>query len=265
VAFVAYRTWTTGEIPTAAMLNQDVRDNGNEGLPAKVTAVGQIPYGSGTSPKAISMLAAVASGQVLRSAGVGVAPVWGASTESLVTAQGDTLYATGAGVLARLPKGTAGQVLQMNAGATAPEWGSGNPPTCRAKHSANISIADTVDTYLPFDGEDFDTESMHNPASNNSRITITTPGVYYVFVAVRLQATATYQVQVRKNRTTPPVLGGNVHYVPSATFVYVNGLVKLAAADYVEVFVQQSGGGALNVQFVDGCSPLFGAVWVATG
>jgi hypothetical protein len=38
------------------------------------------------------------------------------------TAAGDILYATGASTYARLAKGTAGQVLTMNAGATAPEW-----------------------------------------------------------------------------------------------------------------------------------------------
>lgn len=40
-----------------------------------------------------------------------------------VTTQGDTVYATAANTLARLAKGTARQVLKMNAGATAPEWG----------------------------------------------------------------------------------------------------------------------------------------------
>lgn len=38
------------------------------------------------------------------------------------TATGDILYMTGAKSYARLAKGTAGQVLQMNAGATAPQW-----------------------------------------------------------------------------------------------------------------------------------------------
>jgi hypothetical protein len=40
----------------------------------------------------------------------------------LVTTAGDTLYATAADTLARLGIGTAGQVLQVNSGATAPEW-----------------------------------------------------------------------------------------------------------------------------------------------
>ena len=40
----------------------------------------------------------------------------------LVTTAGDTLYATAADTLARLGIGTVGQVLQVNSGATAPEW-----------------------------------------------------------------------------------------------------------------------------------------------
>lgn len=46
------------------------------------------------------------------------------SLEGLSLVQGDLLYATGADTLVRLPKGTAGQVLKMNSGATAPEWSS---------------------------------------------------------------------------------------------------------------------------------------------
>ncbi|RWK54289.1 hypothetical protein [Mesorhizobium sp.] len=42
------------------------------------------------------------------------------------TAAGDIEYYTAAKVTARLAKGTAGQTLRMNSGATAPEWGGGN-------------------------------------------------------------------------------------------------------------------------------------------
>ena len=35
---------------------------------------------------------------------------------------GDILYATGSTTLAKLAKGTAGQYLKMNSGASAPEW-----------------------------------------------------------------------------------------------------------------------------------------------
>jgi hypothetical protein len=56
---------------------------------------------------------------------------------------GDVLYATGSTTLAKLPKGTAEQVLAMNAGATAPDWGSVDltvlPTITVAKGGTNIS------------------------------------------------------------------------------------------------------------------------------
>lgn len=45
------------------------------------------------------------------------------SLSGLLLVEGDLFYATAADTLVRLAKGTAGQVLRMNAGATAPEWG----------------------------------------------------------------------------------------------------------------------------------------------
>jgi hypothetical protein len=55
----------------------------------------------------------------------------GAAAQSFIpipgsTAAGDVLYLSGAKAASRLAKGTAGQVLRMNSGATAPEWGAGN-------------------------------------------------------------------------------------------------------------------------------------------
>jgi hypothetical protein len=47
----------------------------------------------------------------------------GGGGESILTNQGDTLY-RGALVNERLPIGTAGQILKVNSGATAPEWGA---------------------------------------------------------------------------------------------------------------------------------------------
>lgn len=44
---------------------------------------------------------------------------------TILDAAGDIIYATAADTAARLPLGTAGQVLTVNAGATAPEWAAG--------------------------------------------------------------------------------------------------------------------------------------------
>ena len=56
---------------------------------------------------------------------------------------GDVLYATGTTTLAKLAKGTAEQVLAMNSGATAPDWGSVDitvlPTITVAKGGTNLS------------------------------------------------------------------------------------------------------------------------------
>ena len=49
-------------------------------------------------------------------------PTHDVTLPATATAQGDILYASAAGVLANLVKGTAGHVLTMNSGGTLPEW-----------------------------------------------------------------------------------------------------------------------------------------------
>lgn len=59
-------------------------------------------------------------------------------------AQGDIVYASSGSAWARLAKGTAGQALIMNAGETAPEWGSGFTPT--AANALAGSVVQVVNT-----------------------------------------------------------------------------------------------------------------------
>jgi hypothetical protein len=54
--------------------------------------------------------------------GTGPIPVITNSSTDLITTAGDVLYGTAADTVARLGIGTAGQVLKVNSGATAPEW-----------------------------------------------------------------------------------------------------------------------------------------------
>ena len=65
------------------------------------------------------------------------------------SAAGDISYAASATTLTRLPKGTAYQVLRMNAGATAPEWGTGNPITGRQGGSATDWNTQGTTNYTP--------------------------------------------------------------------------------------------------------------------
>lgn len=71
--------------------------------------------------------------------------------QALVSGQaaGDTFYATSATALARLAKGTAGQVWRMNAGATAPEWGYSGGVVKRQGGSTTIWSTPGTTNYVP--------------------------------------------------------------------------------------------------------------------
>lgn len=74
------------------------------------------------------------------------------SLESLSLAAGDVLYATAADTLTRLPKGTAGQVLKMNSGATAPEWVDAVDTVAWALVASGALSGATIDITSGLDG-----------------------------------------------------------------------------------------------------------------
>jgi hypothetical protein len=82
-----------------------------------------------TAADTLTDLAIGTAGQFLVTNAGATAPEWAskptlASLEGLTLGAGDVLYATAADTLADLAIGTAGQSLIVNAGATAPSWGS---------------------------------------------------------------------------------------------------------------------------------------------
>jgi hypothetical protein len=86
------------------------------------TTLGDLEYRSATA-NTNTRLAIGTTGQALTVAG-GV-PAWAASSTSVLTTTGDTLYASGANTLARLGVGTDGQVLTVAAGV--PSWATTVP------------------------------------------------------------------------------------------------------------------------------------------
>jgi hypothetical protein len=52
------------------------------------------------------------------------------------------------------------------------------PPLVRAKRSTNLSY--TSSAPIAWDAEDYDTDAMHDNATNNTRITFATAGIYRV-------------------------------------------------------------------------------------
>ena len=109
-------------------------------------AADRIPYATGPTTAAITPLtvfgrsliddANATAGRATLGAQAAGATL--TSLEGLSLVAGDILYATGPDTLARLPKGTAGQVIAQNAGLTAPEWVNG---FSKSYESAQTTVA----------------------------------------------------------------------------------------------------------------------------
>ena len=75
MAYTAYRTWTTGEIVTAALMNEQVKDNGLLTAPAIMTTAGDIIYASAANTPA-RLAKSTTSTQYLANTGTSNVPQW---------------------------------------------------------------------------------------------------------------------------------------------------------------------------------------------
>lgn len=173
----------------------------------------------------------------------------------VITTAGDLLYGTAADTVARLGIGTAGQVLKVNSGATAPEWGAAASGStfagCSLTNTAAQSIAHNTTVSLTFDTEEFDTDAYHSTSSNTARITIPSgKGGKYLFVmTVNFAGNATGQrlLMLYKNGAVhkySTALGSAAGFSFRAT---TSVIVNAVATDYFEFAVYQDSGVSLNV------------------
>jgi len=144
-----------------------------------------------------------------------------------------------------------------------PRMGAQNVPMVRALKAGSQSIPTAVDTVISFpDADDFDTDGVHDPATNNSRLIIKTPGRYLVSSSFGVPPSAAgnwREATLWKNgvgttsiaRNDLGLFGSGTHYVN------VSGVITLAAGDYVEVSIYQDSGGNLSIS-----DAKLSAIWV---
>ncbi len=136
---------------------------------------------------------------------------------------------------------------------------------CRVYHNAAQSINDATWTALAFNSERFDNDGIHDPATNNSRLTCVTAGVYLIVGMVQFASNNTgfRGVGIRRGGTqyiavqTQTATQNNVHQFS------ISAIYDMAATNYVELMVYQNSGGSLNVDTVDAVSAEFGMVRIA--
>jgi len=135
------------------------------------------------------------------------------------------------------------------------------PPMCRVKQTTGQVVYDAANATLAFDAEDFDTDGMHDNATDNSRITIKTAGVYLVIASVRYTAGVSDDTRISILNN-----GGNVgidERGPNNTRSgqQVMGYYDLAVSDYLEAQVYQNNS-ANTARTTDTPYTFLSAVWL---
>jgi hypothetical protein len=171
------------------------------------------------------------------------------------TTLGDIEYRSStANTNTRLGIGSTGQVLTVASGV--PSWAtpaSGSTFVgCGVKKTDDQSINTGTYTVVSWASEDFDTNSMHDNATNNTRITIPTGKTgYYLLtggIAFNSNGTGNRIVRVYKN-------GADLRWLSSVaaantgnfTIVPFSQTFSLTAGDYLEIYAYQTSGGSLSV------------------
>ena len=134
------------------------------------------------------------------------------------------------------------------------------PPACKATRSSDLSF--TTATTIAWNSEDFDTDAMHDTATNNTRITANTDGIYIVTLALSMTYTGTLtgaNVELMKNGATFSYTSLQSSRTSDFVSAYT-GITTAVATDYFEAKVTISGATALIVKADTKCS--FSAVWV---
>lgn len=198
----------------------------------------------------------------------------GSSLTNPMTTKGDVLQGDTGGTPVRLGAGTAGQVLSSGGAAAFNSWAVPLPVAhgARVKRSADQSVGNNTLTAIAFTAEDYDTDTIHDNSTNNTRLTIpavsgVTTGLWSVKASGYVDlATSAVDVQIKLNGTTgigfcrfQPIQtaggsGGFPGYVIAIDYVFT-------AADYVECFVRTPGGSGLAV-FDAGISPIFSVAFL---
>lgn len=119
------------------------------------------------------------------------------------------------------------------------------PPRVYALRTTNqTGIVPSTPTAIQFNGVDaWDTDTMHDPATNNTRITFTTAGAYSIKAAVVIQAldAGRCDLNIRKNGSTI-LKTTRWGIINSTTDLYMEIALdqQFNAGDYIEIVVNHT-------------------------
>jgi len=181
-----------------------------------------------------------------------------------MTTTGDVIYSSSGSTPARLGLGTAGQVLKVNSGATAPEWAAApatsGPAFSAARVDTDVSFSSATWTKVVFTVELFDTDSCFA----TSTFTPNKAGYYQINGNAQVYSTTANHTMIvaiykngaswtNNNLTSPGNYGGQ----SAQNLMYLNG-----TTDYVELYVYSTGSSPIYVSGASKDYPLLNGVWI---
>ncbi len=123
--------------------------------------------------------------------------------------------------------------------------------SCGAFHDADQSIANATATAVALNSETWDTDSMHDTSTNNSRMTFKTAGIYVVNANVQWANNTTGKREAFIKINGGDTILGNTE-IGDATGgslpQNIGVIYEFDADDYVEIIVYQNSGGSLNLE-----------------
>jgi len=135
--------------------------------------------------------------------------------------------------------------------------------SCKIYNNATVSIANNSTTVLAFPSELYDTDTMHDPTTNNSRITIKTAGKYIVMGRIKWSSNTTGRRQIflllngsLAEGTEDSSNQAHHHYQE------VCAEMDLDVDDYVELQAYQTSGGSLDSLQMNSLYPGLAAIKV---
>lgn len=114
--------------------------------------------------------------------------------------------------------------------------------------TGNVCVIGVAKLIL-FDAETYDTDNMHDPVTNNSRITFTTAGRYDVNIMITMPAIGAYtqmDLNIRLNSGGSSAGGSSLRSQPYSDTIQAMPTIifpfkrVFVATDYIEVFLTQS-------------------------
>lgn len=189
------------------------------------------------------------------------------SAPAVMTTKGDIVAATAANAPARLAIGADDSVLVPASGeATGLAWQI--IPACRLTQAADQSVGAAAFASLTFDTEVYDTNTMHNPAVEPTRITIPTngDGIYFIQGNVEFDnngGTGQQELAIRIILNGTTVLAevyANANEDDANVSLYVATDYALVATNYVELqaYTEKND----NIKYVSAHTPVFSARFV---